>query len=134
MSIRIRKGCPLGYFEKPPCRWCGSQEHAEADCAKKPAPPPPWAPGNLVGHVLHALGYEQTADCGCAEFAAKMNQWGWWGCCRKHHQEIVDWFTTKARERGIPVDQARLPSLIWAGVKDLRRRKRLTAPASPAPP
>jgi hypothetical protein len=89
----------------------------------QPAPPRVYRPGSLVAAVLLKLGYTQYHSCGCAEFEAKMNAWGWRKCAFKHRAEIVAWFIAKAKEQGIEVSGATVWSLVRAGMKELRKKK-----------
>ncbi len=84
--------------------------------------PPTLGPGSLVSIVLSKLGYVAGPLCGCRAFADKMNAWGWWGCYR-NRQEIVEWFTLKAREQNIEVDGVGVWSLVKTGIRDFNKSR-----------
>jgi len=80
-------------------------------------------PGNLVSMILKQMGYKSTGNCGCNSFRNKMNDWGWLGCL-KHKQEIVEWFSKKAKESNVELDSNTLWGLIKAGIKELRKQRK----------
>ena len=81
-----------------------------------------FGPGDVVKLVLHRIGYQPHPGCGCEEFRLQMNAWGWRGSIRRR-SEIVQWFTSKARERNIEVTDASIWSLVRGTLKDLLKRR-----------
>lgn len=55
------------------------------------------APGEVAARLFKLLGYVPLSDCGCREFQAKMNAWGWIGCLW-NWREIYDWFKEKWKQ------------------------------------
>lgn len=90
-----------------------------------------FGPGRVVGAVLKRLGF--TCTGGCRWFAEKMNRWGWLGCYR-NRAEIVDWFCAQARRAGIEVSREDVWPLVWAGIKDVWKRRGRVSPPPSAPP
>ena len=82
-------------------------------------------PGDLLPGLIRICGFKESVGCGCHEFRARMNRWGWWGCWR-HRQEIYEWLAVKAAERGILVEQAAFWPLF-------RQAFRQAAASSPRP-
>lgn len=91
-------------------------------------PPPPKRsllprPGDvLAAAIKRATGIDADKvdpigkkTCGCKQFQAEMNRWGWWGCWRRR-QEIADHLSKAAAERGITV-KASWPALIYSAFK-----------------
>lgn len=112
-------GKPFGFIPPKPSASIPSHPNAP-----KPPPRNRLSPGNVVATVLHKMGYAQTPDCGCAQFAAQMDKWGWRGCF-SHRADIVAWFKAKADQSGIAIDGPGVWALVRGGIKDqMRRRKK----------
>jgi hypothetical protein len=99
------------------------RQQMQSAAADQIAKSPTFGPGDVVKIVLSRMGYQPHPNCGCEEFRQQMNTWGWRGCLRRR-AEIIEWFTAKARERNIDVNDASIWSLVRGSLKDLLKRRR----------
>lgn len=51
-------------------------------------------PGSILKNILQKIGIASEKECGCDEFAVKMNTWGTVGCT-EHRSEIIDHLNSK---------------------------------------
>ena len=77
------------------------------------AAPMKLGPGGVVRLVLQRLGYRDVSGCGCSQYAAQMDAWGYSGCLMRR-REITDWFIEKAREAGLQVQSVDVWGLLLA--------------------
>jgi hypothetical protein len=98
------------------------RQQMQSAAADQIAKSPSFGPGDVVKIVLGRMGYQPHPNCGCEEFRQQVNAWGWRGCMRRR-REIIEWFTSKARERNIQVTDASIWSLVRGSLKDLLKRR-----------
>ncbi len=125
MSHAMSGECPVGRFPDH-----GGVEGTDAADA---AIPGRTGPGELVSRILGLFGFQSTCDgvicpngsklekCGCCAMKSRMNELGYIGCLR-HRRELVEWFVAKARECGVEIGGPTALSLLWAGLRQWRRR------------
>lgn len=65
----------------------------------------PCGPGCVLGRVLSWFGVRDDGKCGCAEFAAKMDEWGPDECARRE-DEIVAHLAAAAEKRSVLFHEA----------------------------
>lgn len=80
-------------------------------------------PGSLLAFLIHRLtGETGSAGCNCDRRRRAMDRWGFGGCWKRRHL-IISWIAEEARARGHEVDSARVASLFYAALSELRQRR-----------
>jgi len=91
-------------------------------------------PGDLLAIVIGKItGAHYTHTCDCAQRAAAMNEWGWWGCWTRR-QMILGWLREEAAKRGHKVEQGAILELFLAAIRELQARRNGRADSMQRPP
>lgn len=86
MSVGVR--CDVcGVSALPPCPVCGSEQG-------KQEPPVSHGPGSELAKIIPSIF--KRKNCGCSDYAAKMDAWGVAGCIDRRDQ-IIQRLVTKSR-------------------------------------
>jgi hypothetical protein len=93
--------------------------------AESPQAHSKFSPGDVAKYIISKLGLGDAERCSeCRAFQWQMNRWGWWQCW-KRRKNILAWFVTKARAKGVVVDEESFYRLFKAGAKFARTARRL---------
>jgi len=120
--------CPHGWSDQAPAEEL-AKLRADAPRSNAPRSTSPAGPGSMLSRLITlATGESPCAEKSpvdgltCAEYAARMNDWGWLGCATVHRPEIVARLIAEAKARGKALTSDNAAGLLKACWREFRKK------------